>query len=141
MKNNRIATRALTLALALFLALTTPLHAIQNIGFPDDSRLQLNGGQAKTFNSARAKIQEALTTLEKYGGVDGESNRVAAALKSIASNAGTIQNIAQKSGNKSVAHFMSTLKSWSISGDADDRPIELIRKIAASVNGLKVISK
>jgi len=78
-----------TACIALALALTSPVMAIQNIGFPDDqggSRLAILKSDLTQFQLAQKTMHEALLTLIKYDGVDGESKKRDAALKSIDTN-------------------------------------------------------
>lgn len=127
--------------LTLCLTLAQPAGAIQNIGFPDDQSISVSAGDAKKFNTARDVMQDALSTLLKIGDIKGESTRAAAALKSVATNSDVMKSVAEKSGNKDVVRFMSTLRSWATSGDAEDRSPELIKKILSSVRGLKTVKK
>ena len=128
--------------LTLCLALAQPAAAIQNIGFPDDQSVSATAADAKRFNAARKSMLGALATLAKFDGVDGEAKKeVMAAMKTIGANAQILEGIAARAGNKDVVRFMSTLKSWSISGDADDRPTSLLKKIGTSLRGLKVTTK
>lgn len=131
----------LSLILTLNLALTSPAAAIQNIGFPDQQRLVVSKADLTPFQSAQKAMHDALMSVVKYDGVDGASKEWNTALKTISTNARIIQDIAKRAGNNDVATFMATIKSWSTSGDAEDRSPELVKKIAASLLNLKVKTK
>lgn len=134
-------TLALGLVLMLSLVLTSPVAAIQNIGFPDQQRLVVSKADLTPFQSAQKSMHDALMSVLKFDGVDGESKDRNLALKTISTNAQIIRDIAKRAGNDDVATFMATVKSWSTSGDADDRPPELVKKIAAGLLNLKVKTK
>lgn len=131
----------LSLILTLSLALTSPVAAIQNIGFPDQQRLVVGKADLTPFQSAQKAMHGALMSVMKYDGIDGASKEWNTALKTIRTNAQIIQNIAKRAGNDDIATFMATIDSWSTSGDADDRSPELVKKIAASLLNLKVKTK
>lgn len=134
--------RILVLAgMVLGITLLNPAAAIQNIGFPDDQRLVVGKADLTQFQTAQTAMHNALKTLAKFDGVDGESMGRDAALSTITANAQIIQGIAKRAGNKDVATFMATIKSWATSGDADDRPPELVKQIEASLLGLQVKTK
>lgn len=130
-----------SLTLTLTLALTSPVVAIQNIGFPDDQSLVVNRSDLAQFQVAQNAMHEALKALIKYDGVDGTSKDRNAELKLVSGNAKIIQAIAKRAGNGDISKFMTTLKNWSTSGDADDREPKLIKKIIANLLALKVKSK
>ena len=134
----RIPMFVFSAVLALGMAVSTPSLAIQNIGFPDDQSINATAGDAKKFNSARKAMLGALTTIAKFDGVEGESKQLKAAMQSFGSNARILMGIAKKGGNKDVVRFMSTLKSWSTSGDADDRPAALVKKIGSALRLLEL---
>lgn len=134
--------RNLVLAcMVLCITLLNPAAAIQNIGFPDDQRLVVGKADLKQFQTAQKAMHNALMTLVKFDGVDGESKGRDAAVNAISSNAQIIQGIAKRAGNNDVATFMATVKSWSTSGDADDRPPKLVKQIEDGLLGLKVKTK
>ena len=135
---HRIQMIIFSAVLMLGMAASNPALAIQNIGFPDDQSVNATAGDAKKFQSARAAMLNALRTIAKYDGVEGESKQLDAAMRTFGSNAQIAMGIAKKAGNKDVAHFMSTLKSWSTSGDADDRPAALVKKIDTALRRLQV---
>jgi len=137
----RFSTLACAICFALGLGLASPAAAIQNIGFPDDQSLILGAADFTQFNAAQKKMLDALATVVKYDGVEGEAKQVRAALEAFAKNALVVQGLAKRAGNSDVANFMATLKSWSTSGDADIRPADLMRKIGASLQGLSVVKK
>ncbi|WP_306258719.1 hypothetical protein [Pararhizobium sp. IMCC21322] len=131
--------RNLILACMLLgITLLNPAAAIQNIGFPDDQRLVVGKADLSQFQMAQKALHNALITLLKFDGVDGESKGRDAALNAISTNAQIIEGIAKRAGNKDVVTFMATLKSWSTSGDADDRAPKLVKQIEASLLGLMV---
>lgn len=127
--------------MVLGFGLLNPAVAIQNIGFPDDQRLVVSKADLTQFQMAQKALHNALGNLVKFDGVVGESKGLDAALNDISTNAQLIQGIAERAGNKDVATFMSTVKSWSTSGDADDRPPKLVKQIEAGLLGLKVTTK
>lgn len=129
------------LVFALGLALTSPVSAIQNIGFPDDQRFVVNDGDLAQFQSAQKALHDALISMIKFDGVEGYSKQRNAALKSIGTNAQIIEGIAKRAGNTDIGGFMASVKSWSASGDAEDRSAKLLNKIADSLLNLKVKTK
>lgn len=134
--------RNLVLAcMVLGITLLNPAAAIQNIGFPDDQRLVIGKADLTQFQMAQKAMHNALMTLVKFDGIDGESKGRDAALNTISTNAQIIEGIAKRAGNNDVATFMATVKSWSTSGDADDRPPKLVKQIEAGLLGLKVQTK
>ena len=137
----RFPSRLLSACFALGIALASPAAAIQNIGFPDDMKLTLGASDLEQFQTAQKALHNALNSLLKYDGVDGETTERDTALKAIGSNAQIIQAIAKRAGNSDVATFMATLKGWATSGDADDHQPELLKKIGDSLTDLKVNTK
>lgn len=131
----------LGLILTLSLALTSPVAAIQNIGFPDQQRLVVGKADLTPFQSAQKAMHAALMSVVKFDGVDGESKERNTALKVINTNAQILQDIAKRAGNADIATFMATIDNWSISSNAEDRSPELVKKIAASLLNLKVKTK
>lgn len=136
-----IPRRLFLACMVLGFTLLNPAVAIQNIGFPDDQRLVVGKADLTQFQMAQKAMHDALMNLVKFDGVVGESKNLNAALKAINTNAQIIEGIAKRAGNKDVATFMATVKSWSTSGDADDRPPKLVKQIEASLLGLKVKTK
>lgn len=133
---------AVAMVAAFLISTVSPTLAIQNIGFPDDQSLRVvDQSDVKTFQSAQTALQDALSTLIAVGEIKGESNRYAKELKTIAANSEVIEGIALRSGDKEVADFMSTIKSWSTSGDADAIAPELIKKISDHIVRMKVTVK
>lgn len=128
------------LILALSLLIVTQVKAIQNIGFPDDSRGSIITSDFAKFKSAQMAMHNALTTLIKLSKTKGQTKEKKTALRAINTQAGIIQTIATKADIKSIASFMADVKSWSISADADGA-IDLAKKIDASLIGLKVKPK
>lgn len=129
---------AVAMMAAFFFSAVLPALAIQNIGFPDDQPLRVDDqSDLKSFQLAQKTLQDALSKLIAVGDIKGESRRLAGELKSIAINAEMIERIALRSGDKAVATFMSSIKGWSTSGDADDIAPELIRKISDHIVNMK----
>lgn len=136
----RLFSICLALCFTAGLALSGPVAAIQNIGFPDDQSLVLNKADLTRFQTAQKAMQDALKTLLKFEGIDGVSKDQKVALQVISHNAHIIQTIARSAGNSDIATFMATLKTWSTPGDGEGTP-KLVRKIEASLMGLKVRTK
>lgn len=129
------------LVFVLNLALTGPVLAIQNIGFPDDQSLVIDKADLTQFQGAQKALHDALIVVAKFDGVEGKSNQQTEALKTIGTNAQIIQGIAKRAGNADIGAFMASVKTWSTSGDAEDRSAKLVNKIANSLLNLKVQTK
>lgn len=136
-----LATTGLALCLATGLVLCGPATAIQNIGFPDDQSLTIDTADLAQFRKAHEAMLQALSTLQKFGGVEGEVKDRGDALDAITRNAQIIQTIAKRDGNSDIAAFLGDLAAWSKSGDRNDHSPELIKQIQTSLKGLKVKNK
>ena len=101
----------------------------------------LNKADQTRFQAAQRAIHEALITLAKFDGVDGESKNEKVALQVISRNAQIIQALAKSAGNRDIATFMATLNTWSTSGDKNERTAKLVKEIEAGLMALKVRSK
>ncbi len=131
----------LALCFAASLALCGPAAAIQNIGFPDDQSMTIDKADLAQFRKAREAMQQGLSTLQKFGGVEGEAEDRDDALNTISRNAQIIQTIAKRAGNSDIATFMADLTAWSKSGDWNDNTPELVKQIQTGLKGLKVKNK
>lgn len=136
-----LVTTGLALCCAAGLVLSGPAAAIQNIGFPDDQSLTIDTADLAQYQTAHKAMLQALATLQKYGGVEGEVKDRGDALDAITRNAQIIQTIAKRAGNSDIATFMGDLAAWSKSGDRNDHSPELIKQIQTSLKGLKVKNK
>ncbi len=137
----RLFSICLALCFTAGLALSGPVAAIQNIGFPDDQSLVLNKADQTQFQAAQRAIHEALITLAKFDGVDGEAKNEKVALQAVGHNAQIIQALAKSAGNRDIATFMATLETWSTTSSRNERTAKLVKKIEVGLMALKVRSK